>query len=258
MKKPRKTLLRRLFRELERRVDFREGWENSNSETNGEHILLSKVLPKARLIVDVGANIGDWTQACLQLNPEVKILAFEASPETAKTFEIRFYENENVTFFNFGLGEKDGFFEFYDHGTNAESSGFYSREGSVGRKHDRVIRAEMRRLDSIEELRGADSIDFVKIDTEGSEMGVMRGATEFLENHRIRLLQFEYGGAWIDARLFLVDAFELLSSYGYLIGRICPKEIWWIDNYHSDLEKFKYANFVACASEKHAKELAIL
>lgn len=247
-----------MINELERRVDFREGWENANPQTNGEYLLLSKVIPQAKLIIDVGANIGDWTEVCLKFNPHAKILAFEPSPETANTFEARHSANDGVTLYRHGLAESDGLFEFYDYGPNAGLSGFFSREASIGRVPERVTRLETKRLDSIDELKAADRIDFVKIDTEGAEMNVMRGATGCLENQRIRFLQFEYGGTWIDARMLLVDAFELLTAFGYRIGRICPRKIWWIDNYHSDLERFKYANFVACASPNDAKTLGIL
>ena len=89
MGKPQKSFLRKIISELERHVNFMEGWENGNPKTNGEYMLLSKIIPKAKIIFDIGANIGDWTNECLVLNPDAKIFAFEASPQTAKTFLAR-------------------------------------------------------------------------------------------------------------------------------------------------------------------------
>lgn len=43
-----------------------------------------------------------------------------------------------------------------------------------------------------------------------------------LENGRIHLIQFEYGGTHIDARIFLKDFFALLQPYGYALHKIHP------------------------------------
>ena len=113
-----------------------------------------------------------------------------------------------------------------------------------------MITVECNRLDELSELVDK-VIDFLKIDTEGSEMRVLRGCKALLEAKRIRLIQFEYGGAWIDAKEFLADAYHLLRQYGYSIGRLLSQDIQWIPGFdHRELENYKYANYVACASHE--------
>ena len=55
----------------------------------------------------------------------------------------------------------------------------------------------------------------VKIDTEGHDLTVLRGARAMLAEHRIAVVQFEYNHRWVFARAFLRDAFEFLADLGY-------------------------------------------
>ena len=54
---------------------------------------------------------------------------------------------------------------------------------------------------------GIEFIDFLKIDTEGSELPILRGGTLILP--KIKYIQFEYGGCWKDAGYTLGQLYSI-------------------------------------------------
>jgi len=233
--------------------DRHHNWNNTDFNTNGERWFAQKVVPRSKYVVDIGANVGDWSQLCLTLNNAIEIYCFEASPTTAQTLQNRFCAINNVHVFPLGLGEEDSVLEFHDHGADSGLSGFVSRVRSIGLSALRTLRAPCKRIVDIAELAGIDTIDLIKIDTEGFEMPVIRGMVPWLTARKVRLIQFEYGGTWIDAHEFLSDAVALFREYGYMVGRLMPESIAWIDRFdHRRYENFKYSNFVACSSRTDA------
>jgi hypothetical protein len=63
-------------------------------------------------------------------------------------------------------------------------------------------------------------IDFVKIDTEGSEFDILKGMKEVIKN--IKIIQFEFGTAQIDARNYFINFFIFFKKNNFDIYRITP------------------------------------
>jgi hypothetical protein len=93
-----------------------------------------------------------------------------------------------------------------------------------------------------------DHLTLVKIDTEGHDLAVLRGAQKLLAERRISVAQFEYNHRWIDARSFLRDAFDLFALHGYSVGKLTPKGIEFYPSWDAELETFVEGNYVACAA----------
>ena len=62
------------------------------------------------------------------------------------------------------------------------------------------------------EFNNIKNIDFLKIDTEGYELNVLKGFEDFLEN--IKIVQFEYGGTFLDNNTKLIDVINYLKEKG--------------------------------------------
>jgi FkbM family methyltransferase len=86
----------------------------------------------------------------------------------------------------------------------------HSRDGlEAGWGIEPATDGEKVHLDTIDEFVARHvipQVDFVKIDTEGHEIDVLEGGIQSLAQERIRCVQFEYGGTYIDARRLLKDA----------------------------------------------------
>jgi hypothetical protein len=101
----------------------------------------------------------------------------------------------------------------------------------------------VRTIDEFCEERAITQIDLLKLDTEGHELSVLAGASRLLETHGITALQFEFGGASIDARVFLRD---IIAAFGrdYEVFGILREGLEPVHNDERE-EIFTYANFVA-------------
>jgi len=66
---------------------------------------------------------------------------------------------------------------------------------------------------------GIDHIDFLKIDTEGHDLSVLRGARIALRSKKIKMIQFEFIAANIATGATMHQFFEVLQ--GYRISRLC-------------------------------------
>jgi Methyltransferase FkbM domain len=88
-------------------------------------------------------------------------------------------------------------------------------------------------------------IDFLKIDVEGYELNVLRGAQETLSKNRIRLIQFEFTQLNSAVGVFFKELYDLLSG-DYHIYRMLPRGLQKIEAYDPiTCEIFAYQNFAA-------------
>jgi FkbM family methyltransferase len=92
-------------------------------------------------------------------------------------------------------------------------------------------------------------VDLVKVDAEGHDCDVIRGAQTMLKNGAIGMLQFEYNWKWIGARSFLRDVFIAIEGTTYSLGKITPKGIEFYERWTPALEVFRGDNFLICDPE---------
>ncbi|MBK8309970.1 MAG: FkbM family methyltransferase [Chitinophagaceae bacterium] len=122
---------------------------------------------------------------------------------------------------NIGLGEEPGVVNLYADSEASEYASLYPANYTQYKvnlsKHEKI------RLDSLEnycDQRQISRIHFLKIDVEGHEIGVLKGAGKLLRSGSIDFIQFEFGLASIESRTFLKDFFAILPDY--TIYRILP------------------------------------
>jgi hypothetical protein len=90
-------------------------------------------------------------------------------------------------------------------------------------------------------------IDFLKIDVEGHELGVLQGLDNYLNASFIDFIQFEYGGANIDTHTTLRDLFEIFNKSDFQVGKLFPRGVEFY-NYVPRMENFQYSNWVAVSN----------
>ncbi len=84
----------------------------------------------------------------------------------------------------------------------------------------------------------------VKIDTEGFDLLVLRGAEESLHDGRIEVVQFEYNWRWLLNHASLHDVFDLISNKPYRLGKLVGETIEFYDQWHFELDRFFENNYV--------------
>ncbi|BCS55957.1 hypothetical protein GSbR_13200 [Geobacter sp. SVR] len=88
-------------------------------------------------------------------------------------------------------------------------------------------------------------INFLKIDTEGSELDVLKGSHQLLQHGHIDYIQFKYGGTYKDAGITLGEVYTLLESYRYGIFRITPEGLEYLPVFGPHQETYAFSNFLA-------------
>ena len=161
-------------------------------------------------VLDIGANVGDWTIAmAARVGPLGKVIAFEPVPYLAQTIVKTARVNRQgwVEVQQLALGATDGSTEFSVERANSGGSRIGRVEGDFSH-----ITVETKRLDTFFASRADVSrIDFVKIDVEGFEEGVLQGARASLARFRPGLL-FESGLESAEQRKSIHD---LLNGIDY-------------------------------------------
>jgi FkbM family methyltransferase len=159
-------------------------------------------------VVDVGANVGAFSLYQSIGKHAERVIAFEPSPQVflrlAKNIEINGLKNVQAV--NAAVGDKTGVLSFSEGRMSANCR--VSETGS--------IKVACVRLD--DELRDVPSIDILKIDTEGYETNVLRGASETLKKTRQIALELHYPGERqeIESILFAVG-FSLARAHNNLV-----------------------------------------
>ena len=209
-------------------------------------ILKSQLASKAKpVLFDVGANVGNYTQELTETFPEASIYAFEPNNHTYA--ELKKYQNLRVHCINSGLGseEKMNIMYSYANDLNSEHATLYKDvlTDLHGTKTVQEINFHITSLDKFSILNNLEFIDFLKIDTEGHELEVLKGAKEMLSKNKIGIIQFEFNEMNVVSRVFLKDFYSFLSNY--FIYRLDSERLIPLFSYSSSNEIFQFQNFVA-------------
>ena len=126
------------------------------------------------LIVDVGANRGDFTATIRRLEPRSRVLAIEPAPGPRRVLAQRFGTDPCVTIDGHALSDQNGSVLLHE----AERSEFTSLlpiRGSMPVVSDTEVRTTM--LDDLVDV----PVRLLKIDVQGHELPVLRGAARTLK-----------------------------------------------------------------------------
>jgi FkbM family methyltransferase len=131
-------------------------------------------------ILDIGANIGCTALAFSSMAETVH--AFEPSPSTYALLATNTAVAPNVVTHNYGLGAKNGSFEL-TFAPNNRSGGYVSDQMKASEGHT-VEKIVVKKLDGMLRSLNLRSVDFVKIDVEGFEASVIKGAAKMLKKYK--------------------------------------------------------------------------
>jgi len=229
------------------------GFDNSDCQTNGEFALLRCLIKPGDVVFDIGANTGWWSNCVLSDVGRVHLYSFEPVTDTFAVLKSNLGRS-GAHLHNIAISANNGSKTFYYYNQTsklARLSSFYRRNPAVEQQFNMEpvpISVQAQTLDSFCEKHSISRVDFVKIDTEGAELDVLRGAAGLLRAHRVKILQFEYGGTYPDAGITLQQVCRLLSSHGYVIFRILPDGLVHMANWRDSLENNRYSNYLAVSS----------
>lgn len=196
-----------------------------------------------QIIFDVGANIGLYSKMLSERFPNSSIYCFEPNPNCIKSLNSNTPSSCKV--FNFGLGDETGELILYDKANSHGSSHASLYKEALDDFHgcDSVkVPVKIIKLDDFAMENGIDKIDFLKIDTEGHELEVLKGAKNLIEDRRVQCIQFEFNSLHIYSRVFLHDFANFLENY--TLYRLLPNGLNKVDLQSTNAEIFAFQNIV--------------
>ena len=220
-----------------------------NDVVSGERRFIRKFLSSLDVptVVDVGANEGDYSSAVLGANKNARVFAFEPHPETYERLSSRLSSAGNVVATNAACGSAPGNLVLYDHAESAGTAHASLHRGVMERIHKGASIQHVVNVTTLDQFaadHGISLIHLLKIDTEGYELEVLKGAAGLLREGRIRAIQFEFNEMNIVSGVFFKDFCEAIPNYTFY--RMLRSGLGALDPYSPlNCEVFAYQNIVA-------------
>ncbi len=164
--------------------NFTEFWTaEAIIPTPAELIFIKAFAGCSGVLLDVGANIGCFALTLARLRPGCTIHAFEPSPHTRERLEANLARNPQtpVVVQPVALGKVPGHAQFLHNARSPGMSRLVAAEESVGAT---TIEVEISTVDRFLAGLGNPPVAFIKIDVEGFEGDVLRGAESMLRERR--------------------------------------------------------------------------
>jgi FkbM family methyltransferase len=224
---------------------------------NGEVELFSQICKKGDIVVEVGANIGVHTVALSQLiGASGKIYAFEPQRIIFQTLCANLALNSitNAYAYEYALGEQAGeiFIPEVDYTTKNNFGGVTLNHKSLGAKIPLI---------SLDSFLNLNRLKLLKIDVEGMELEVLKGARNiisktnpiiYVENDRVEKSQFLIEYLWeLNYKLFwhlppLFNHNNYFNNNNNLIGNFIAINMLCIPND----SKIEVCNLIEVTSSK--------
>jgi FkbM family methyltransferase len=234
-----------------------------NTYNSGEDYVINDVIATAlgsepKTVFDVGANIGEYAKMISNRFPNALVYCFEPIPAT---FQILSESTTGLNTINTqaALGSSAGSIDIHMGGGNSDGSmasvyktpleTIFSFVGEV----NQTISVPITTLDEFCKDISA-NIDFLKIDVEGHELEVLKGAANLIKEDKISLIQFEFNEFNMFSKTFMFDFYRTLPQFDFY--RIMPgSRLLPMGEYNSSLEIFRYQNILAINKKLNYKPL---
>lgn len=220
-------------------IELGRGW---GAETFREEVGIvcekaSELAINLRIVFDIGANLGKYSVELSKKFPNAEILAFEPNPNAYALLERNLDLHGNCRAINIGFSQ------------TTHSSTLYEPElaSPLSSLDNKTIRSREIQvyLSSLNDFCKNEKVipDFIKMDVEGHEFSILKGANSILTH--VSLIQFEFGPTNIHSRIFFKDFWDLLTNLGFTIGVMTKTGLIEISEYKELYESFRTTNYLA-------------
>ena len=186
-----------------------------------------------KYIIDVGANHGTWTREVLKYFPNAYYTLFEPQEWLKESFQDLLENNDKINFLPVGAGEKSGSFKFTIVDRDDSCTFRYTEEEARVKGYEQ-IEIPIVTLNEVVEKGNRSFPDLVKIDAEGLDIKVLKGATDLFGKTEVFMVEAGIFNKEFDNDLLsLVD---FMDSKGYRLFEITdlnrpfkPNVLWLVE-----------------------------
>ncbi len=190
-----------------------------------EKIFLKNFFSNKRVtLVDVGANLGGYTDFVSKHTDVKEVHVFEPSKKCIEYLNNKFSLKKNFYLNNKALSNTKKLVKFYENEILSQSS-LHNKKNKFNSnlKNINIYKINCLTLDSYWKNEKKDQfIDILKIDAEGEDLKVLKGSINLLKKKKIRLIKIELLNS-LDQKTNKSNINEIiffLSKYKYFISTI--------------------------------------
>tara|TARA_B100000579_G_scaffold324824_1_gene274589 strand:+ start:337 stop:1179 length:843 start_codon:yes stop_codon:yes gene_type:complete len=229
-----------------------KGYKNfGNFTQTGEKKFIESISKDLKFCIDVGANVGKYTNLLLS-ETNSQIISFEPLKEAFKELEKIEKEHPNrLKVFNHAIGERNTNLELNFSDEKSEKATFSNdieKLSFFDHEKNKKVMTDIITLDSFfldkSSFTNINEIDLIKIDTEGFELEVIKGANDTIKNKCPKYIQLEFN--W--HQLFKNHSMYKFSQYlnNYELFQILPfgEKLIKVDPTRPETNIFHLSNFV--------------
>ncbi len=234
------------------------GIRNSENErVSGERAFIRHLKKNGMLssgvIFDIGANVGHYSEMLRRYQVQLPIYAFEPHPTSFRKLEVMAAKHDFIpVWMAAGDQEEDTVIYDYSGGGGSEHASMYREV--IETLHDGVAEAvavTQTTLDEFVMSRQIDEIALLKIDTEGHELPVLKGASSCIASGIVKVIQIEFNEMNVISRTFFKDIIDQLPGYDFY--RLLPDGLQALGKYNpAHYEIFSFQNIVAIRATEPA------
>jgi FkbM family methyltransferase len=185
---------------------------------------LAARLPRALTMVDVGCRWGPdafWLQL-----PGAQVIGFDPDEGECRRLTEEAGGNAVARFVPVALGAREGSARLHLT-TQPACSSLFEPDASLIRARPALVvitaagetEIELQTLDGWTAGEGLDRVDYLKLDTQGSELDILRGAERILASVRVVETEVEFNPIYLGQPLFS-DVDRYLREQGFVLWRL--------------------------------------
>jgi FkbM family methyltransferase len=200
---------------------------------------LSRLLGEGSVVIDVGANRGQFALDLLKIQPNSTIFSFEPLPEAFEDLQRLASVTPQIDARNYAISATSGESKFNVMESDVGSSLLEPVAGQPSRWLTPIKKISVNtiRLDQLleSELAHVGQIDLLKSDTQGTDLEVLLSAGRYLNPDRIKAVLVEINFvSFYKAQKSVHSIFHALDDAGYRLAWLYPHRdhnewLWWAD-----------------------------
>lgn len=164
-----------------------------------------------RYVLDIGANHGKWTRTALNYFPEAEYVLIEPQDHLKACVQDLIDSGYKIRWINAGVADKAGKMRFYISDRDDSSTFLPLEEQPQTRVASETI-VEVKSLNDIVSTCNLPAPDMVKIDAEGFDLKVIRGASNLIGKTDVFLLE---AGVLCPFENSVVKVVSTMEDFGY-------------------------------------------
>jgi FkbM family methyltransferase len=211
-------------------------------------------------VFDVGAHVGESVEGFKRLWPDCRIHSFEPQAAVFETLKANTAKYRGVTCNNFALGDAAGERPLHHHNRWSAASSFIPLNRSslaiATGVHPKAqfdkfdVSAKPVKVDTIDGYAAANDIphvDIVKLDVQGFEPNVLKGAVQMLSAGRISFILteimfddvYEYRPSFYDIESCIREHGYLLYDISHIYKDLGRGRTHWVDAIYADSRRIR-------------------